>query len=201
MSHSELILASASPRRRELLASLGLQFRVAPSSAPELHDESMNLSALCQQNAERKALAVGPDFPSATILGADTLVALDRKLFGKPTSQDEAREMLLALQDRTHQVVTGVALVQSETHKLESFAVSTDVTFKPLTLTEIEHYISSVHVLDKAGAYGIQERRELIVEKISGSYSNVVGLPLEELALRLPGWGFEPVLGRIPAFS
>jgi septum formation protein len=189
MSAPELILASASPRRRELLQSLGVVFRVETSDASELHDESITVEELCAQNAENKARVVADKFPAAVVLGADTLVTLGAKLFGKPSSLPDAREMLGALQGRTHQVVTGVSLMQIRAGRAERFSVRTEVTFKVLTPEHIDLYLSRVSVLDKAGAYAIQEQGEMLVEKVCGSYSNVVGLPLEELSQRLLRWG------------
>lgn len=186
-----LILASTSPRRKELLSTLGLEFETVASPAEELHDPTISVSQLCQQNALRKAEVVAERFPRAIVIGADTLVAMDGHLFGKPASVAEAEEMLQALQGRTHQVVTGVCLLHKAGGVKETFSAQTEVTFRPLTTAQVRAYLEAVHVLDKAGAYGIQERGEMIVEKICGSYSNVVGLPVEEVAERLSRHGFK----------
>ena len=183
---SELILASASPRRVDLLRSLGVSFDVVPSAAEELHDPSFSATALCELNAERKADHVARAFPGRVVLGADTLVTLDGKLFGKPRDLAEAREMLTELGGRTHQVITGVCLCDGRRKSL--FSDVTQVRFKPLTPGIIEAYLAAVSVLDKAGAYGIQERGELLVESVSGSCSNVVGLPLERLVREFDAW-------------
>jgi septum formation protein len=190
MTPPRLILASVSPRRRELLKSLGVEFEILSASATELHDPSIPVRDLCCENAWRKADAVAGKAPGALVLGADTLVALGGEVFGKPATLDEAHRMLNALQGRTHQVITGVCLAQNASRTQERFAVETQVTFRPLSSDQIASYIERVHVLDKAGAYAIQEHGDLIIEKISGSYSNVVGLPLEELAARLNRYGF-----------
>jgi septum formation protein len=176
-----LILASASPRRAELLRQLKLQFKIIPSDAAEIFDENLSPRELCQINAHRKARAVAKKNPGSLVLGADTLVFLGREIFGKPRDLDEAKQMLAKLQGRTHQVVTGVCLMHLRARRERIFAVGTDVTFRPLTAKQINDYLSKINPLDKAGAYAIQENGEMIVSEISGSYSNVVGLPVERL--------------------
>jgi septum formation protein len=182
------ILASASPRRLELLRSLGVEFEVIPSKAEELHDELADARKLCELNAERKALEVAERFPDAVVFGADTLVTLDAKLYGKPADLLGAKTMLRELSGRTHEVITGLCLMHRASGKSSIFHDATRVTFKELTESVIEYYVANVQVLDKAGAYGIQERGEMLVEKIEGSYSNVVGLPVERLSQELRRW-------------
>jgi septum formation protein len=184
-----LILASVSPRRAELLRQLDVPFEVVPSTAMELAQEQLSPAELCQLNAHRKARAVAKRFPDALVLGADTLVFLKREILGKPASLDDARGMLRRLQGRTHQVVTGVCLMHLRAHRERLFAVSTDVRFRTLTAPQIERYLAEVHALDKAGAYAIQEHGEWIIEEISGSFTNVVGLPLERVAVELASFG------------
>jgi septum formation protein len=184
-----LILASASPRRAELLRQLKLEFEIIPSDAKEVYDEYLSPQELCQLNAHRKARAVAKKIPDALVLGADTLVFLDRKIFGKPADKSEARQMLEQLQGRTHQVVTGVSLIHLRAHRERNFAASTDVLFRPLTSEQIDAYLAKINPLDKAGAYAIQENGELIVSEISGSFSNVVGLPVERVEGELATWG------------
>lgn len=183
-----LILASASPRRAELLRQLKLDFEVVPSDAKEVFDEYLSPLELCQLNAHRKARTVAKKIPDALVLGADTLVFLDRKIFGKPSDKAQAREMLLQLQGRTHQVVTGVSLIHLRSYAEKIFAVSTDVLFRPLAPGQIDEYLSTINPLDKAGAYAIQENGELVVSEISGSFSNVVGLPIEKVESELAAW-------------
>lgn len=183
-----LILASASPRRAELLRQLQPEFRVVPSDAAEILDEQLSPRELCQLNAHRKARAVAKKIPDALVLGADTLVFLDREILGKPANLAEAERMLASLQGRTHQVVTGVSLIHLRGSSERLFAASTDVTFRPLTAEQIKDYLAKVNPLDKAGAYAIQEHGDKIVAKISGSFSNVVGLPVEELEAVLNAW-------------
>jgi septum formation protein len=189
-----LILASASPRRAELLRELKLNFKIVPSDAPEISDKHLSPRELCKINAHRKARAVAKKIPDDLVLGADTLVFLGRKIFGKPRDLADARRMLTQLQGRTHQVVTGVCLMHLRAHHERLFAVSTDVTFLPLTERQIGDYLSKINPLDKASAYAIQEHGDKIVAKISGSYSNVVGLPLEKLKEELAAWRGRRVL-------
>ncbi len=183
-----LILASASPRRADLLGQLKLEFEIVPSDAPEVLDEFLSPLELCQLNAHRKARGVAKKAPDALVLGADTLVFLDRNIFGKPANLDEAKKMLGQLQGRTHQVVTGVSLIHLRPHHERIFAVKTDVMFRPLGPEQIEEYLAKVNPLDKAGGYAIQEHGEFIVSEISGSFSNVIGLPMEQLQSALESW-------------
>jgi septum formation protein len=184
-----LILASASPRRAELLKLLKLDFRILPGSVTEVAHEHLSPLEVCQLNAHRKAFAVAKKNPDALVLGADTLVFLDNEILGKPRSLAEARQMLTRLQGRHHQVVTGVSLMHLRKHHERIFAASTDVLFHPLDAAQIREYVAKVHTLDKAGAYAIQEFGEKIISEISGSYSNVVGLPVELLREELLTWG------------
>jgi len=188
MNLPRLILASASPRRAELLRELGLRFRVVPSDAPEVRHEQLTARELSQLNAYRKARAVAKKIPDALVLGADTLVCFGTRLFGKPTNLDEAERMIAQLQGRTHQVVTGVCLIHLRRFRQKIFAETTDVTFRPLDRKQIRYYLKAIHPLDKAGAYAIQVKSDLIVEKVAGSVSNVVGLPVERLKTELQAW-------------
>lgn len=184
----KLILASASPRRQELLGALHVPFTVYAGTAPEAHHEHLTARELCLLNACRKARTVAKRFPDALVLGADTLVCLGTRLFGKPADMAEARRMLRRLQDQTHQVVTGVCLLHLRGHQERLFAEITDVTFHPLSAAQIRDYLALVNPLDKAGAYAVQEHGEQIVARVSGSYSNVVGLPVERLRSELTRW-------------
>ena len=183
-----LILASASPRRAELLKQLNLQFQIVPGAIAETFDEQLSPLELCQLNAHRKARVIAKKHRDALVLGADTLVFLDGEIMGKPADMAEARRMLGRLQGRTHQVVTGVSLIHLRALRERTFAVSTDVTFHPLSAEQINGYLSRMNPLDKAGAYAIQEHGDTIVAEISGSFSNVVGLPLEMLKEEIRGW-------------
>ncbi len=185
---SPLILASASPRRRELLAQMGIDFEVIPSPASELHEEQLTARELSMLNAWRKARAVARRFPDRLVLGADTLVALGTRIFGKPRSLEEAEGMLAELEGKSHVVVTGVCFMRLRGHREVLFAETTRVTFRPLNREQIRAYLSKVHPLDKAGAYAIQEHGADLVLEVAGSYSNVVGLPVDEVAMALKEW-------------
>ncbi len=164
---------------------LGLDFQVLPSSAEEIRSEHLTAGELAQVNAYRKARAISKKHPDALVMGMDTLVTLNNKIYGKPANLAEAHKMLAALEGQIHQVVTGVCLIHLRGHRQRVFAEQTDVKFRPLTMAQIQQYHKKVNPLDKAGAYGIQEKGDLLVEAISGSYTNVVGLPLERLKAEL----------------
>jgi len=184
-----LILASASPRRADLLRQFEFEFLVIPSAVEESTSEDLSASEVSQLNAYRKARAVAKRFPDAVTLGVDTVVALGPAIFGKPADLSEAEKMLSALQGKTHQVVTGVCLIHLRGHRQKIFWEKTNVTFRKLTREQIRQYHSEVDPLDKAGAYGIQEKRAVVVESIAGSFSNVAGLPMERLQTELAGFG------------
>ena len=192
MSLPPLILASASPRRSELLRQAGIEFQVVPSAAAELHEDHLTVRELAQSNAFRKARAVARHHPEALVLGADTLVALGTRLFGKPSDYSEAEAMLWELQGKTHQVVTGVCLIHLRVHQCRAFAEFTEVRFQPLTREQIHEYLRSIDPFDKAGSYAIQDNGQALVAEVSGSYSNVVGLPVERLKAELLAWGAPP---------
>ena len=175
-----VILASGSPRRRELLKAAGLAFKVIPSTAEEIHDSSLGMAGLCEENARLKACAVACDFPEAVVIGADTLVFLDGDALGKPSDMAHARSMLRRLSGRQHQVCTGVCIA-GPSGRLETFHGLTNVFFRKLDDAEIEAYLQCTKPLDKAGAYGIQDRGEMIVERIEGDFDNVMGLPVRSV--------------------
>ncbi len=185
MSLPLIILASASPRRRELLRLLGRPFQVVASDAPEVSPEHMTPIESCQMNAYRKARVVAKKYPDAVVIGADTEVCLGRKVFGKPASFVAACGMIRKLQGKVHQVITGVCLLHLRRHRQASFAVMTHVKFHRLNRDQREGYLKRINPLDKAGAYAVQEFGHLIIEQIDGSFTNVVGLPVERLAHEL----------------
>jgi septum formation protein len=187
-----LILASASPRRRELLGQLGVPFDVVVADIAEHEDPATDPRVMVAHNAALKAEWVAARNPEAFVLGADTTVFIDNHAFNKPRDADEAREMLRRLSGRTHTVFTGLALRrQADGLRLDE-GVASEVTFKPLDDTTITEYLSRVHTLDKAGGYAIQEHADLIVAGYRGSLSNIVGLPLEATKQILTRCGLLP---------
>ncbi|MCC8184371.1 septum formation inhibitor Maf [Cloacibacillus porcorum] len=173
----KIILASGSPRRRELLAGLGWNFEVIPPQVDEKKIDGEPPAELVKRLAEEKASSVASRFLGNWVLGADTVVALEGRILGKPNSEGEAAEMIAELSGRTHSVFTGVALIAPDGRKLIN-AEETRVTFRPLEKEDILAYIALGESMDKAGAYAIQERGTLLAERIDGCYFNVVGLPL-----------------------
>ena len=180
----KLILASASPRRQELLAQAGISFEVVVSPAEEIHDASIPLAELCELNAELKAKAVALEYPEATVIGADTLVWINGEPLGKPRDLNEAREMLRKLSGRDHTVCTGVCLIEAN-DRIKRFHELTTVRFHSLDESLLEAYLAKTNPLDKAGAYGIQDHGEMIVERIEGSFDNVMGLPVAKVLAAL----------------
>ena len=182
-----VILASGSPRRRELLGEASLDFEVILPTAEEVHDESMPLIELCELNAEIKAKAVAENYPDALVIGSDTLVYIDETPLGKPADLFEARAMLRRLSGRCHSVCTAVCIMQQGGDK-KVFHDTTEVRFKSLEDIDIENYIQLVDPLDKAGAYGIQEYGEWVVESIVGRFDTVMGLPVELVLEVIESW-------------
>lgn len=178
---ADLILASTSPRRKYLLEQAGLRFRVVPSPFDESRVPPDAPSRYVRLLAEAKAGAVAAHNPDAWVIGADTIVAAGNRLLGKPASTEEAREMLVRLSGKTHQVYTGFCIQRRQDNITHVDAVCTDVTFKALSAPEIDWYIRSGEPFDKAGAYAIQGIGTFLVRRINGSYSNVVGLPVCEV--------------------
>ena len=178
----KIILASGSPRRRELLTQIGISFEVVKAEGEEkitTDDPEEAVKELAMQKAQEVAGRVDAD----VVIGADTVVAVDGEIMGKPADRADASRMLHALQGRSHQVYTGVALdaVRQGVYTVHSFVQRTDVCVYPMTDAEIEAYMDTGEPFDKAGAYGIQGRFGKYIEKINGDYLNVVGLPLGRL--------------------
>ena len=176
-----VILASASPRRSQLLASMDIEFEVVPSHVEELIDGYDFIPDLCEANARIKAEPIADIHPECLVIAADTMVYLEDTLYGKPTDIDDAHRMLIRLQGRTHQVTTGVSLIYHNEEISKSFSVITNVTFLSLDAGQISEYLAKIDPLDKAGGYAIQEHKQMIAKRVSGSVSNVVGLPVERL--------------------
>lgn len=192
MSKKKIILASASPRRRELLSLTGIEFQVMPGNIEEKSNAGRP-SQMVRQLSCQKASAVFAHFSEeekrkVLVIGADTLVSIDGIILGKPENEKRAEEMLMLLQGNTHQVYTGVTLIFKEMEadgkirlKTRTFSERTSVTMYPVSRREIRDYIATKEPMDKAGAYGIQGRCAAWIRKISGDYSNVVGLPVGRL--------------------
>ncbi len=174
-----LILASASPRRRELLAQLGVAFDVVVAQVVEHEETSTDPRVMVAHNSALKAEWVAARHPEAIVLGADTTVFLDGEALNKPRDAADARAMLRRLSGRTHTVFTGLALRRVRDGLRIDDGVASEVTFKPLDEATIEAYLGRVHTLDKAGGYGIQDHPELIVAGYRGSLTNIIGLPVE----------------------
>ena len=181
----QIILASASPRREQLLREMGLRFTVVrPDNVEEVLTGAVP-EVLAVQNAQCKTRAVAERHRAAMVIGADTVVVLEGKLFGKPRDPAEAGRMLAELAGRRHMVFTGVCLVHRARNVEVTFCDGTKVWMKPLTPAEIRAYHAKIDPLDKAGAYAAQEHGDTIIERIDGSFSNVMGLPVERLRVVL----------------
>lgn len=185
MPNVPVILASASPRRRELLSLVVPEFEVIPTDLDEPDDLPEPLEASVQDLALAKARVAAATRPEALVIGADTIVVLDGQVMGKPRAEDDARRMLSALSGRSHNVMTGVAVVWGDIST--SACETTEVRFGPMSPEHIDRYIASGEPFDKAGAYGIQGGASLFVEGINGCYFNVVGLPVYRLNKLLEG--------------
>lgn len=185
MAPGKLILASTSPRRSDLLAEAGIPFEARPAYIEELSDPELSARELCLINAESKALEVASRFPAQIVLGADTVVALDNRTFGKPRDLEEARTMLETLCGRVHEVLTGVCLMHRDTNKMCRFVESTRVKFRSRDAVDLDAYLASINPLDKAGAYSAQEDDGRLIEQLEGLMSNVVGLPVERVQAAL----------------
>ncbi len=183
-----LILASASPRRHELLRETGFQFEVLPASVEEWEDGDADPSALVTHNAFLKAKTIGELHPERPVLAADTTVALGNEVLNKPFDLQEAARMLNRLSGRTHTVHTGIAFLWKVKNVEQTACVTSRVTFKSLSRDDIESYFQIVNPLDKAGAYGIQEGSERIIHSFEGSYTNIMGLPMETVTTWLERW-------------
>lgn len=189
---SSFILASESPRRIALLRSAGFSFQIVPPSIEESRSEFFTPAELTLFNAFQKATAIANRYPDELVLAADTIVALGPKVFGKPSDLEDARRMLAQLVGKSHDVITGIAIVHAKRNRLISRTVRTGVKFRALSATEIEEYLKIAQSLDKAGAYAAQDSPGLIIEKIDGSFSNVVGLPMEVVTALLALEGIRP---------
>lgn len=173
-----VILASSSPRRQEFLYQLGLEFRVVPSVIVETPATGELPECFARRMAMAKAEQIATSYPEACVIGADTVVALDQTLFGKPRDRHEALTTLQRLQGQTHQVITGFAILMKQRMIAELGTITTLVTFDTFADDILQAYVDSGEPMDKAGAYGIQGKGTFLIRSITGSYSNVVGLPV-----------------------
>jgi len=186
----EIILASASPRRKQLLEGLNLDFKIIPSEIEEIIDEKVFSNKLIEDLALEKAIDVRKkiNYP-AVIIGADTVVVIDNRVLGKPKDRQEAFEMIKMLQGKTHKVVSAIAVIDTRNEKILTDSVESRVSFKPLSDNEINSYIDTGEPMDKAGAYAIQGVGSILVSSICGCYSNIVGISTYKLAEMLKEFG------------
>ena len=190
MHPNQLILASASPRRKTLLDDMGLAFAVQVANVEEDDRPHLKPDNLVLNNAILKAESVAKEAPDALVLGSDTTVAFEGRIFSKPQDLNEAMQMLETLSDQWHEVYSAISLRWINGDFKESFYEVSQVKFRALTPSIIRKYHSRVNPLDKAGAYGIQEASDLIIDSIKGSFNNIMGLPTELLANQLKNHGF-----------
>lgn len=183
--HLNFILASASPRRSELLGNVGMRFKVVVSDVEEDELSISNIIEGLIGNAQKKGEAIAESNPDALIISADTVVIADEQIMGKPSDDEEARQMLEKLSGRTHDVMTAFGLIMKKFNKSYFESVTTRVKFRSLKAEEITAYVNSDEPLDKAGAYAIQGQGALLIDSIEGCYFNVVGFPLSRFFIAL----------------
>lgn len=182
-STTTMILASKSPRRIELMALAGFDFKSVPATGEENIPDGILPCDAVLMLSRQKAQEIAEKYPDETVIGADTVVALDNEIMGKPKNEQDAFDMLKKLSGKTHSVLTGVCVISPDKHI--HFYEKTEVEFYPLGDDEIWQYIASGEPMDKAGAYGIQEKGAMFVKRINGDFYNVVGLPVARLAREL----------------
>lgn len=189
--HRSIILASSSPRRKELLAGLGLEFTVIPSDVSEEIENNCSPEEMVKLLAQRKAEAVARQIDQGLVIGADTIVVLEGEVLGKPRDKVDAFSMLTRLQGREHEVYSGISIVDAKTNEYETGFQSTKVRMRSLNDLEVTQYIATDEPMDKAGAYAIQGLGATLVEGINGDYFTVVGLPLALTAKYLRNFGVD----------
>ncbi|WP_338091195.1 Maf family protein [Pelotomaculum isophthalicicum] len=185
------MLASSSPRRSALLEQIGLNFRVIVCDLEEHTPPGLQPFEVVERLAARKAMFVADRLTEGIVIGADTVVVWRGQLLGKPSCEQDAVEMLKRLQGSAHEVFTGVALVDAGNNKVEVSHEKTRVIFRPLDEEEIRRYVSTGEPSDKAGSYGAQGIGAIFIERIEGSYTNIVGLPMSKLSLMLKKFGYD----------
>jgi septum formation protein len=186
------VLASFSPRRAELLSKAGFEFEIVAPRVAEKFDATLTLLELTLWNAIRKGMSIAQTRSDAVVLAADTLVALDNQIIGKPADLSEATQILRRLSGQTHEVCSAVAIYRQTSARSEVFHDVSRVQFHRLTNTTIQSYLAKVNPLDKAGAYAAQGSGAEIIARIEGSFSNVVGLPIEKTVAALSKFGIRP---------
>ncbi|MCH1626565.1 Maf family protein [Ferdinandcohnia quinoae] len=184
-----LVLASGSPRRKELLSNLQLSFDIFVSNIDEIIDSNLKPEEMVMSLAYQKAKAVANQYPDSYVIGADTIVLFQNQILGKPKNEAESIEVLKKLSNNTHEVITGVAIIYQD--KSTTFFEKTEVTFWDLSEDEITKYVATGEPKDKAGSYGIQELGSALVKHISGDYFSVVGLPVSRTLRELRKLGFK----------
>lgn len=177
--HKKLVLASQSPRRRELVTKLGVAFNVVSPNSDETLDSSLTVEEQIERISEEKALSVFDNYQDCVVLGSDTVVVFNGEVLGKPKNEKEAKETLMKLSGSKHDVITGVCLVSSECKRV--FSVKTEVEFFELTEAEIDAYVATKEPLDKAGSYSIQGFGSVFVKGIMGDFYSVMGLPISQV--------------------
>ena len=185
----QIILAFSSPRRKELLASIGLKFKVKPSYIEEKLNPRLGPKAQAESLSLQKATIVASKYEDVIVISADTIVVLGSEIIGKPNDAQEAKRFLRKLHGTRHSVITGFTIIDSESGKTITKSVKTNIYMRKLSDKEIETYIKKENVFDKAGAYAIQGIGSIFFEKIEGDYSNVVGLPIYAVAQELKKFG------------
>ena len=188
-----IILASASPRRKQLLEQVGLKFDIEVSDFHEVLDNTIPPHDLAKQLSIGKAQTVAKNHTDALIISADTIVILDGQVLGKPQNDDDARRILHMLSGKPHTVITGFTILEVSSGKIYTDSIATTVYFKTLTPEQINAYVATGYSLDKAGGYGIQEKESNFVERIDGDYWNVVGLPIDAVVKALRKFGVKIV--------
>jgi len=192
-----IVLASASPRRKELLERIGLEFKVEPADMVERLDETIESHELARRLSLYKAQLAARRNSGAIVIAADTVGVLNGSVIGKPGTEVEARQMLKSLSGRCHLVITGFTIMDTDTGKTVTRSTETAVYFRELSDREIDAYIQSGEAMDKAGAYAIQGLGSLLVRRIEGDYFNVMGLPLNDLAEALKEFGIDVLLNAV----
>ena len=177
----KIILASQSPRRAEILRMIGVNFKVDSCNINEKMNQKIEQNEIAMNISKAKAEKISQKYPNNIIIGADTIVVYNEKIFGKPKDKNESRKMLKALSGNCHKVITGVTIMNKKLGVLKTFSETTKVFVKKIPRNQIEFYVNNYNTLDKAGSYGIQEWFSVWIKKINGCYYNVMGLPVSKL--------------------